>query len=231
MRAPTAILRLTGVALLCAACGGGAAAPATGATPQPTQRAARNFVRGEIVQVKGDRVTLTVKTGPDAGSDTSFSMTPSTAVKHEQDALVSDATVGSCVFGVGERIGTDLVAAAQVVLTDHGPKGPDDCRRGSGGSLHHLGVAGGQITAINRDTYTVNSNAGPQRFQVGGQTKAVRLVDAGASSLAVGQCVTARGPKDSSGDVTAKSVVISPNVVGGCFADNGGLRGAAGGGG
>jgi len=78
MRAPTAILRLTGVALLCAACGGGAAAPATGATPQPTQRAARNFVRGEIVQVKGDRVTLTVKTGPDAGSDTSFSMTPST---------------------------------------------------------------------------------------------------------------------------------------------------------
>lgn len=229
MRAPTAILRLAGVALLCAACGGGGAtaAPATGATPQPTSRAARNFVRGEIVQVKADKVTLTAKDGTDA----SFSMTPTTAVKQEQDALVSDVTVGSCAFGIGERTGADLVTATQVVITNHGPNGPDDCRKGSGGGLHHLGVAGGQVTAITGDTYTVNSNAGPQRFQVGGQTKAVRLVDATAATLAVGQCVTARGPKDSAGEVTAKSVVISPSMVGGCFADNGGIRGATGGGG
>ena len=228
MRTSTAVLRLTGVALLCAACGGGGgAAPATGATPQATPPAARNFVRGEIVQVKGDRVVLTSKDGTDAA----FTMTSSTAVKKEQDALISDAVVGTCAFGIGERVATDLVAAAQLVLTDHGPKGPDDCRRGSGGGLHHLGVAGGQITAVNGDIYTVNSNTGPQRFQVSGQTKALRLVDAPASSLTAGQCVTARGPKDSSGDVTARSVVISPNVVGGCFADNGGLRGATGGGG
>jgi hypothetical protein len=75
----------------------------------------------------------------------------------------------------------------------------------------------------------VSSNAGPQRFQVGGQTKAVRLVDASAGTLAVGQCVTARGPKDGNGDVTARSVVISPSMVGGCFSDGGGIRGAGGG--
>jgi Domain of unknown function (DUF5666) len=227
MRTATAILRLTGVALVCAACGGGTAAPATGATPQPTQQAARNFVRGEIVQLKGDRVVLTSKDG----TDTAFTMTPSTTFRQEQDALLSDATVGTCAFGFGERVGTDLVAAAQVVLGAHGPKGPDDCRRGSGGGLHKFGVAGGEITAISGDTYTVNSNAGPQRFQVNNQTKAVRLVEASASNLSVGQCVTARGPKNGSGEVTAKNVVISPNVVGGCFADGGGLRGATGGGG
>jgi hypothetical protein len=228
MRAPAAILRLSGVALLCAACGGGAtAAPATGATPKPAPQGARNFVRGEIVQVKGDRITLTARDG----SDVSFTMTPTTAVRQEQDALISDATVGSCAFGIGERVGSDLVTAAQVVLTAPGPKGPDDCRRGSGGALHHLGVAGGQITAISADTYTVNSNSGPQRFQVGGQTKVVRLVDASAASLATGQCVTARGPKNSDGEVSAKSVVISPSMVGGCFADGGGIRGATGGGG
>lgn len=228
MRATTAILELAGVALLCTACGGGGAStPATGTTPQATPPAARNFVRGEIVQVKGNRVVLTSKDG----TDSAFTMTPTTTVKDEQDALISDATVGTCAFGVGERTGTDLVAAAQVVLTAHGPKGPDDCRRGSGGGLHHLGVAGGQITAINGDIYTVNATNGPQRFQVSPQTKTLRLVDAPASSLTAGQCVTARGPKDSSGEVTARSVVVSPNVVGGCFADNGGLRGSAGGGG
>jgi hypothetical protein len=92
-------------------------------------------------------------------------------------------------------------------------------------------VAGGLITAISGDIYTVSSNAGPQRFQVGGQTKALRLIDASSASLTVGQCVTARGPKDGNGDVSARSVVISPSMVGGCFSDGGGIRGSAGGGG
>jgi hypothetical protein len=114
-----------------------------------------------------------------------------------------------------------------VVLTDHGPKGPGDCRKGSGGDIHHLGVAGGEVTAIDGTTYTVNSNAGPQRFQVNPQTKAVRLVRVAVSNLAVGQCATARGPRDHAGVVTASSVVLSNASVGGCFAGGGGLGGSA----
>jgi hypothetical protein len=217
------LLRLAAVALLCAACGGGATAPATGATSKatPATRSSRNIVRGEVVQVKDGRVTLTTN-----GVDTDFSFSPSTIVKQEQDAALTEATVGSCVFGIGKRTAPDLVTASQVVLGDHGPNG---CRQGSGGAVDHLGVAGGQVTAIDGDIYTVASNAGPQRFQVTLHTKVVRLVDAPTSSLAVGQCVTARGPVNASGEVMASNVVISPSTASGCFATSGGQSGSGGG--
>jgi hypothetical protein len=220
-------LTLTAVAALCAGCGGGTTAPATGSTPKPTPKASRNVERGEVVAVKGDVVTLTA---PD-GTDTSFNLSPTTTINQQQDALVSDATVGSCVFGLGERTAPDLVAARQVILTDHGPQGAGDCRKGSSGDIHHLGFAGGELTAIDGSTFTVNSNAGPQRFQVSPQTKVVRLVRVPLSTLAAGQCASARGPRDKAGVLTASSVVLSNAAIGGCFAGGSGLGGPDGPGG
>jgi hypothetical protein len=229
VRTRTLTATLVAVAALGAGCGGGPSTPATGSTPAPTPKANRDVVRGEVVAIKGDEVTVTATTGNDAGTDTSFKVTPTTIANQEQTASVSDVAMGLCAFGIGERIAPDLVAAQQVILTDHGPKGPDDCRRGSGGDVHHLGVAGGVVTAIAGDTYTVDSNAGPQRFKAALQTKAVRLVKIPITTLATGQCVSARGPRDSAGTLTASSIVISPNKVGGCFAGGNGPGGSSGG--
>ncbi len=223
---PTVALATAAAATLVAGCGSGAATPATGSSPSPssTPRSTRDPVRGEVVAIKGQVVTVTAADG----TDSNFDITPTTAVNQQQDASIADATVGGCAFGIGERIADDLVAATQVVISDHGPKGPGDCRRGSSGDIHHLGVAGGEVTAIDGTTYTVNANAGPQRFQVGAQTRAVRLVKVPTSTLTAGQCVTARGPRDGSGRVTAASIVISPRSVNGCFPA--GAAGGAGGG-
>jgi hypothetical protein len=212
-----ATLPLAVLAVLATACGGGTTAPATGATPKPTPGTPRNVVRGEVVKIADNVVTVT----DSAGTDAHFDLTPTTVVSQEQDAQATDATVGTCAFGIGERVDTDLVSAQRMIITDHGPKGPDDCRRGSGGGIHHLGVAGGLITAIAGDTYTVSSNAGPQRFKVMSQTKVTRLVKAAVSNLNTGECVTARGQRNGSGDIIASNVVITPSAVGSCFVNGG----------
>jgi hypothetical protein len=229
VRTRTLTATLVAVAALGAGCGGGPSTPATGSTPAPTAKVNRDVLRGEVVAIKGDVVTVTATTGNDAGTDTSFKVTPTTIANQEQTATVSDVVVGICAFGIGERTAPDLVAAQQVILKDPGPKGPNDCRQGSGGDLHHLGVAGGMVTAVDGDTYTVDSNAGPQRFKVALQTKAIRLVRIPITTLATGQCVSARGPRDSAGTLTASSIVISPNKVGGCFAGGNGPGGSSGG--
>jgi hypothetical protein len=235
MRTLHLTLTLAGVAALTTACGGGATTPATGAlksTASPTPRV-RNVDRGEVVQVKDSVVTLTARDG----TDTDFDLTPATQVNEQQDASITDVVVGVCAFGFGQRLSPDLVAAQVVIIGAHGPKGESDCRRGGGGQVGHTGLAGGQVTAVDGQTYTVTSVAGPQQFKVGLSTKVSRLVTVPASSLAAGQCVTATGPRDGTGTVQANRVVISPASVSGCFAPGtnsgtgtGGGGGGAGGG-
>ena len=222
MRTRSLTITLTALAALCAGCGGGTTAPATGSTPAPTPKASRNVERGEVVAIKGDVVTLTLRDG----TDTSFELTPAAQVGRQQTADISVVTVGACAFSFGQRTGPDLVTAAVVVIED---RRPDGCRSGSG-TGGGRGLAGGEVTAIAGDTYSVSSSAGPQRFKVSLQTKVARLVTVPTSSLAPGQCVTAAGPRNSAGVVTARRVVISPASVGGCFAPGSGFSGAPSGG-
>jgi hypothetical protein len=214
VRTRTLTVSLTFVAALCAGCGGGTSAPATGATPSPTPQAVRNLERGEVAAIKGDVVTLTARDG----TDTSFELTPTTQVRQQQTADISEVSVGTCAFGLGQRVQPDLVEATAVIIGDHGAGGAGDCRRGSGGDIGRAGVAGGEVTAVAGDTYSVNSNAGPLRFKVNLQTKVIRLVMVPTSTLVPGQCVTASGPRNSAGVVAARNVVISPASVSGCFA-------------
>jgi hypothetical protein len=216
-------LTLTAVAALCAGCGGGTTAPATGSTPKPTPKANRNIERGEVVAIKGDVVTLTLRDG----TDTNFELTPAAQVGQQQTADISDVTVGACAFSFGQRMGPDLVTAAVVVIED---RRPDGCRSSGGGNAGRGGLAGGAVTTIAGDTYSVATSAGPQRFKVSLQTKVVRLVTVPASTLTPGQCVTAAGPRNSAGVVTARRVVISPASVGGCFAPGSAFSGGSAGG-
>ncbi|MDB5068359.1 MAG: hypothetical protein JWM18_4793 [Chloroflexi bacterium] len=218
MRTRIVALAAAGVVALCAGCGSGTTAPATNSTPSPAPGASRTLERGEVVAITGSVVTLT-----DADHlDVDFELTPTTQVGQQQDADISAVTVGTCAFGSGQRLAADLVAAAEVSIEDHRAGG---CRRGGGGAAGRAGLAGGEVTAIAGDTYSVSTGTGPQRFKVSLRTRVVRLVSVPPSALTPGQCVTATGPHSSAGTIAASRVVISPASVGGCFPSGGGFSG------
>jgi hypothetical protein len=217
MRARTAALAAGGVVALCAGCGSDTAAPATSSRPSPAPGAGRTLVRGEVVAIAGSVVTLT-----DAGHiDADFELTPTTQLGQQQDADITAVTVGTCAFGSGQRLAGDVVAAAEVSIEDHRAGA---CRRG-GGATGRGGLAGGEVTAIDGDTYSVSTGAGPQRFRVSLRTRVVRLVSVPASALTPGQCATATGARTGAGRLAASRVVISPASVGGCFPSGGGFSG------
>ncbi|MDB5113770.1 MAG: hypothetical protein JWL78_840 [Chloroflexi bacterium] len=218
MRTRIVALAAGGVVALCAGCGSDTTAPATGSTPPPAPGAGRTLLRGEVVAITGDVVTLT-----DAGHiDVDFQLTPTTQVGQQQDADITAVTVGTCAFGSGQRLAGEVVAAAEVSIEDHRAGG---CRRGGGGAAGRGGLAGGEVTAIDGDTYSVSAGAGLQRFRVSLRTRVVRLVSVPASALTPGQCATATGPRTGAGMVAASRVVISPASVGGCFPSGGGFSG------
>jgi hypothetical protein len=223
MRTPILALAAGGVGALCAGCGSGTTAPATNSTPSPAPRVSRTLARGELVAIRGGVVTLT----DSDHLDVAFELTPTTQVGQQQEADISAVTVGTCAFSSGPRLAADLVAAAEVSIEDRRAGG---CRRGGGDAAGRGGQAGGEVTAIAGDTYSVSTGTGPQRFRVSLRTRVVRLVSVPASTLTPGQCVTATGPRTSAGMVAAGRVVISPASVGGCFPSGGGFSGGPAGG-
>jgi hypothetical protein len=70
-------------------------------------------------------------------------------------------------------------------------------------------------------TTTVNTDS---------STTFTKVVSAGQSALAVGQCVAAVGPADQTGAVTANSITIRPPGPNGCFTGNRGGQGGGNGG-
>lgn len=223
MRTRILALAAGGVVALCAGCGSDTTAPATNSTPSPAPRVSRTLERGEVVAIRDGVVTLTDA----AHLDVDFELTPTTQVGQQQQADISAVTVGSCAFSSGQPLAADLVAAAEVSIEDRRAGG---CRRGGGGGAGRGGLAGGEVTAIAGDTYSVSTPAGPQRFKVSLRTRVVRLVSVPASALTPGQCVTATGPRSSAGTVAALRVVISPASVSGCFPSGGGFSGGPAGG-
>ncbi|HEV7467443.1 MAG TPA: hypothetical protein VGP96_14180 [Candidatus Dormibacteraeota bacterium] len=216
----TRILALAagGVVALCAGCGSGTTAPATNSTPSPAPRVSRTLERGEVVAIRGGVVTLTDRDH----IDVDVQLTPATQVGQQQQADISAVTVGTCAFSSGQPLAADLVAAAEVSIEDRRAGG---CRRGGGGGPGRGGLAGGEVTAIAGDIYSVSAGAGPQRFKVSLRTRVVRLVSVPASTLTPGQCAIATGPRNSAGMVAASRIVISPASVSGCFPSGGGFSG------
>jgi hypothetical protein len=199
------------MAAVCAACGG-ASTPRTGsssatASPGPS----RGYAHGEVVAVTGDRVTVTDR----SGADSSFVIAPGAAVQKQLAASISEVTVGGCALAIGPRVGDDLVSASEVIVTDH--RANNRCRRGAGGGMGHVGVAGGEVTAVDGSTYTVTGVTTPQRFTVTPTTPTVRLIPATAADITVGVCTTARGTGDAAGNVIAKDITVFTAPIGGCF--------------
>ena len=114
--------------------------------------------------------------------------------------------------------------------------------------LATLGVSDGKVTAISGNTVTVQvppppstttstTRAGATRVRVtplpqftyNSSTQFSELKTASPSDLAVGQCVMAFGPSDSTGTVTAQRITIRPAGPNGCSTGLGGGRFGGGG--
>ena len=143
MRTRDLTLMLAGIAAITTACGSGTTTPATGAlkSPDATPRT-RNLERGEVVQIAGNVVTVTQRDG----TDSDFDLTPSSVIQQQQDAALTDITVGTCAFGFGSGSRRPGVGADG----DHRrprPQGrqrlPPRRRR----RVNSTGLAGGQVTA------------------------------------------------------------------------------------
>lgn len=88
----------------------------------------------------------------------------------------------------------------------------------------------GKVAAVTGNTLEVQGTAGQVAVKLSSTTTITRTVKTGASAIAVGLCVTAVGPANSLGTVSATRVMITEPVNGTCTAGGGfGGRGGLGG--
>jgi hypothetical protein len=90
----------------------------------------------------------------------------------------------------------------------------------------------GKVTSVSAPTFVVqrtdrNGANTTTTVTTDSSTTFTKVVSASQSALAVGQCVTAVGPADQTGAVTANSITIRPPGPNGCFTGN--RRGQGGG--
>ncbi|HZT66473.1 MAG TPA: DUF5666 domain-containing protein [Acidimicrobiales bacterium] len=100
------------------------------------------------------------------------------------------------------------------------------------GRFANLAIAAGKVTSVSGasvdvqpitppSTTTTRAGRTPPTFEssftYGPSTRWTKVVTATPSAFAVGQCVAANGPSDSTGAVTAQTITIRPAGPNGCF--------------
>ncbi|HEY8740645.1 MAG TPA: hypothetical protein VIN56_08650 [Candidatus Dormibacteraeota bacterium] len=235
--------RLTSTALLgalalgVAACGstatGGTAAKAS---PSPSPRV-RNGAQGELVKITGTSLVLNATAG-----DVTVTYGASTTFVKTSTGSFADIAVGKCMVATGQKDAAGAVTASGVRLTDKvngacGQGGPGGAGGGANplrsprpnaqGQNPNFAFASGEVTAVAGTTVTVKTAAsGDQTVSVPTTVVVSKSAVAASSDLALHQCVAANGPRDASGQVTARTIQIVPAGPSGCF--TGGGRGPGG---
>jgi hypothetical protein len=142
---------------------------------------------------------------------------------------VTAAVDGECGFSGGGFPGGGGDGAPSGAPTDvpqdgTAPSGmPTDAPNGGPGGLAAGAIVSGSVTAISGDTITVDSrvmgsdDTEPADVVVGSDTVVTVTVEADASALVVGQCVTAQGTADAKGGFAATALIVSaPSGDGTC---------------
>lgn len=98
---------------------------------------------------------------------------------------------------------------------------PSGSASGGFGAARAAGIHTGLVTGVSGDTVSIrttgqNGTAGTATFTVDGATTYTTTVKADAAAIVVGQCATAFGPSDTSGQVNATSITVSAPVDGTC---------------
>ncbi|MGI8608157.1 MAG: DUF5666 domain-containing protein [Candidatus Dormibacteria bacterium] len=227
----TATIVAAGLGL--AACGSTPAAGGTAiakASPSPGQRV-RNGASGELVQITGTTLVLNATTG-----DITVVYDASTTFQKTSTGTFHDIATGKCIVATGAKDPSGSITAATVRLSSkvNGtctlPQGP-----GGGGGFGgvrpspspgasprpnrgNIAFAGGEVTAVAGTSVTVQPATGPaQTVMVATTVQVSNASVATPQDLALHQCLSAQGPKDASGKVTARSIAIVPAGPTGCF--------------
>jgi Domain of unknown function (DUF5666) len=211
---------------------GGAAAAKT--SPSPGRAGLGNGVVGQVSQVASGKLTV-----DDQSGSVTVTYDSSTSVLQSGSGTLTEAIPGTCVVATGttDASGTVTARTFQVQLNMGGnctpPAGLGGGQGAGGGSPRpgrgspSPGAGGGppanfanvrgKLTNVSGSTMTVQPQTGnPVTVVVSSTTTVTRLVTSSSARLAVGECVSANGQRDSSGTVKARSILISAPGPNGC---------------
>jgi len=167
--------------------------------------------------------------------------TPSTSFTTTVPATVADLMVGDCVRATSAAAPTSTpadpagpVTATSVMIAPAGADGgcPGGGSGGAGRGARPAGggrgvPATGKITSVSASGFVLQTPNATRAVTTTQATTFSKTVATDHSALAVGQCVTAAGPSDDTGTVTASSISIRQPGPQGCqggFGGPGGTR-------
>lgn len=246
---PSTASLLTGLALVAlAGCGSAAAGNAPGGSAAANP--ARGGSAGQLVQVSGNRLTLSTANG-----DLAVAYSSATVITTSSTGSPADIVPGSCVVILGMKDSTGSITATTVRLSKAvagacpaagrprggGPGGsprafPSGGGRPSGAPTLNPNTAfvAGLVRAVTGTTISIQGATGTTTSVTIPTTLSVTESSTGsAADLTIDSCVRATGQRDSSGVVQATSLTVQPpNAAGSCtFGPGGGFgRGGFGGG-
>lgn len=231
-----AIIAATAAALSVAACGSSSnpapassknpagsapnssSAPNSGSAPTPGAQApngngGKDRVAGLIASVSGNTIQVNQRKGT-----ATVDVTPSTMVAELTPAQLTDVTAGSCVSvrpARGNGSGGAQITARNLVIGT-GPNGtctaPQHAR---------AGAVRGTVASVNANTVVVNvtdQNGSTSQANVAIDNTTTYEKRAAATPAAIfqGKCLAARGSNDSSGNLQATAVTVTPANNGKC---------------
>ena len=235
--------------LVAVACGATpTAASGASASPSPGRGGTaqfRNGATGQLVQVNGQSLILSAPSG-----DLTVSYSSSTTFTRTSTAVLADIVPGVCILATGQKDATGALTATTVRLS---PKVASGCaapgRLGpnasppAGASPRPVpsgqpaaAFVTGEVTAAAGISITVlTTTNGSQTITVPTTAAVSTTVVGSPSDLRTGECLRATGARDSTGNVQATSITITPaGPSGTCatgFGGGGGFGGRGGGGG
>jgi len=236
------------------ACGGAAAGGGStpSASPSGGGRAlfSRNAAFGQLVQINGSTLVLSGTTG-----DSTVTYAATTTITQTSTGTLANIAPGMCITATGTKDAAGMLTATSVLLS--APVNGSCATAGFGGrgtgtfsprpgatprpsfsppaAAAGLSAARGIVKSVTGTAVTLTETTGSATtINVPTTVRVTTSTVIQAAALQTGECVTAIGPKSSSGTVAARALTITPAGANGCtlgFGGGGFGRGFGGGGG
>ena len=242
------VLMALALGVVATACGSAATASSgASSSPTPPRGAAqfRNGASGQLVQINGQSLILTGPTG-----DLTVTVSSTTTFTQTSTAVLADIVPGDCILATGQKDSTGMLTATTVRLS---PKPAAGCAaaarvgpnvsppagaspRPIPSSQPAMAFVSGEVTGAAGISITVlTTTSGSQTITVPTTASVTITVVSSATDLRTGECLRATGARDSTGNVQATTVTITPagpsgtcvTGFGGGFGGRGGGRGGA----
>jgi hypothetical protein len=245
------VLAIVASGIVAAACGSAPTANASSSSPTPGRGGAaqfRNGAAGQLVQINGQNLILTGPTG-----DLTVTVSSTTTFTRTSTAVLADIVPGDCILATGQKDSAGLLTATTVRLSPKpaagcaaagrfGPNGsppagasppPQASPRPTPSGQPPMALVSGEVTGAAGISITVlTTTSGSQTITVPTTAAVTTTVVASATDLRTGECLRATGARDSTGNVQAMSITITPaGPSGTCVTGLGGRGGDGGGGG